>query len=114
MGRQLTLDAGIPPGVVNVVPGLGEVAEQALVTHPDVAMIAFTGSTEVGRQILHAAADRIARVELELGGKSPQIIFPTPTSTPPPQERHSDCSKTRARTAALEAACSSTPMCTKR
>jgi acyl-CoA reductase-like NAD-dependent aldehyde dehydrogenase len=72
---QLALEAGIPPGVVNVLPGSGEVAGAHLVRHPEIAMIAFTGSTEVGKEILHVAADRIARVELELGGKSPQIIF---------------------------------------
>lgn len=73
---QLALEAGVPAGLLNVVPGLGPVAGEALIHHPDVAMIAFTGSTEVGRKIMHAAADRIAHVELELGGKSPQIIFP--------------------------------------
>ncbi len=73
---QLALEAGVPVGLLNVVPGVGPVAGEALIHHPDVAMIAFTGSTEVGRKIMHAAAERIARVELELGGKSPQIIFP--------------------------------------
>ncbi len=73
---QLALEAGVPAGLLNVVPGFGSVAGEALIHHPDVAMIAFTGSTEVGRKIMHAAADRIAHVELELGGKSPQIIFP--------------------------------------
>lgn len=72
----LIQEAGFPKGVVNVVPGLGDVAGQALIEHPQVNLIAFTGSTEVGRRIMHAAADRIARVELELGGKSPQLIFP--------------------------------------
>lgn len=73
---QLALEAGVPDGLLNVVPGIGSVAGEALIHHPDVAMIAFTGSTEVGRKIMHAAAERIARFELELGGKSPQIIFP--------------------------------------
>lgn len=73
---QLALDAGLPPGILNVIPGMGHVAGEALIHHPDVAMIAFTGSTEVGKKIMHAAAARIARFELELGGKSPQIIFP--------------------------------------
>lgn len=76
---QIALDAGLPPGLLNVVPGLGGQAGQALITHPGVAMIAFTGSTEVGRKIMHAAADRIAKVELELGGKSPHVIFPDAT-----------------------------------
>ncbi|HZO97016.1 MAG TPA: aldehyde dehydrogenase family protein [Gaiellaceae bacterium] len=73
---QVAVEAGVPAGILNVVPGLGEVAGQALIEHPDVAMIAFTGSTEVGRKIMHAAAERIAKVELELGGKSPHVIFP--------------------------------------
>lgn len=73
---QIALEAGLPAGLLNVVPGLGEVAGQALITNPHVAMVAFTGSTEVGRKIMHAAAERIARVELELGGKSPHVIFP--------------------------------------
>ncbi|HLZ24807.1 MAG TPA: aldehyde dehydrogenase family protein [Ktedonobacterales bacterium] len=73
---QLALEAGVPAGLFNVIPGFGSVAGEALIHHRDVAMIAFTGSTEVGRKIMHAAADRIAHVELELGGKSPQIIFP--------------------------------------
>lgn len=69
-------EAGIPPGVFNVVPGLGEIAGEALINHHDVRVIAFTGSTEVGKKIMRAASSRIARVELELGGKSPQIVFP--------------------------------------
>jgi len=73
---QVALEAGLPPGLLNVVPGLGEDAGRALIEHPDVAMIAFTGSTEVGRTIMHAAAERIAKVELELGGKSPHVVFP--------------------------------------
>jgi acyl-CoA reductase-like NAD-dependent aldehyde dehydrogenase len=67
--------AGIPEGVVNVVAGPGSVAGQRLVEHPDVAKIAFTGSTEVGRRIAAAAADRIKRVTLELGGKSANVIY---------------------------------------
>lgn len=73
---QVALEAGLPPGLLNVVPGFGREAGQALIDHPDVAMIAFTGSTEIGRTIMHAAAERIARVELELGGKSPHVVFP--------------------------------------
>ena len=69
-------EAGLPAGLLNVVPGLGEVAGQSLITDERVAMIAFTGSTEVGRKIMHAAAERIAKVELELGGKSPHLVFP--------------------------------------
>ncbi len=65
-----------PPGVFNVVTGLGEEAGAALANHPDVAKVSFTGSSEVGKLVAHSAADRIANVTLELGGKSPCIIFP--------------------------------------
>lgn len=68
-------EAGVPAGVVNVVPGLGEVAGAALVEHPDVDKISFTGSPEVGRHIQVAAAKTFKRVTLELGGKTPQIIM---------------------------------------
>jgi betaine-aldehyde dehydrogenase len=73
--EQIATEAGIPDGVVNVVVGAGSTAGQRLVEHPDVAKIAFTGSTEVGRQIAAAAAPTIKRVTLELGGKSPNIVF---------------------------------------
>ncbi len=72
---DVCLEAGIPAGVVNVVPGEGGVAGQALAGHPAVDKVAFTGSTEVGRAIMQAAAEHITRVSLELGGKSPCIIF---------------------------------------
>src|SRR5437764_7380394 len=67
--------AGVPEGVVNVVVGPGSVVGQRLVEHPDVAKIAFTGSTEVGRSIAAGAAQTIKRVTLELGGKSPNVVF---------------------------------------
>src|SRR5690606_30279566 len=67
--------AGLPPGVLNVVNGYGERAGAALVQHPDVDKIAFTGSTEVGRIIMREAAGTLKRVSLELGGKSPNIIL---------------------------------------
>jgi aldehyde dehydrogenase (NAD+) len=73
---ELALDAGLPAGVLNVVPGFGNVAGQALVDHPDVDKITFTGSPAVGRQILRGAAGNLKRVSLELGGKSANIIFP--------------------------------------
>ena len=73
--EQLVLEAGIAPGVVNVVVGKGTVAGARLVEHPDVAKIAFTGSTAVGRMIAATAAQTIKRVTLELGGKSANIIF---------------------------------------
>jgi acyl-CoA reductase-like NAD-dependent aldehyde dehydrogenase len=72
---SIALDAGIPEGVVNVVVGPGSVCGQRLVEHPDVAKIAFTGSTEVGRAIAAGAAATIKRVTLELGGKSPNLVF---------------------------------------
>jgi betaine-aldehyde dehydrogenase len=72
---ELVLEAGIPEGVVNVVVGKGSVVGQRLVDHPDVAKIGFTGSTEVGRQVMQGAAATIKRVTLELGGKSANVIF---------------------------------------
>jgi betaine-aldehyde dehydrogenase len=72
---ELAAEAGIPEGVVNVVVGPGRTCGERLVEHPDVAKIAFTGSTEVGRSIARAAAGTIKRVTLELGGKSANIIF---------------------------------------
>lgn len=68
--------AGLPSGVVNVVTGVGPTVGQALVAHPDVDKIAFTGSTATGMAVARAAADNLTRVSLELGGKSPQVIFP--------------------------------------
>src|SRR3990170_1057692 len=72
---EIALEAGIPEGVVNVVAGPGRVVGQRLVEHPDVAKIAFTGSTEVGRSIAAGAAQTIKRVTLELGGKSAHVVF---------------------------------------
>ena len=72
---ELALEAGIPEGVVNVVAGPGRVAGQRLLEHPEVAKIAFTGSTEVGRAVMRAAAGTIKRVTLELGGKSANVVF---------------------------------------
>jgi acyl-CoA reductase-like NAD-dependent aldehyde dehydrogenase len=71
----LALDAGLPEGVLNVVAGPGSVCGRRLVEHPDVAKIAFTGSTEVGRGIAAGAAQTIKRVTLELGGKSANVVF---------------------------------------
>ncbi|HET9101885.1 MAG TPA: aldehyde dehydrogenase family protein [Solirubrobacteraceae bacterium] len=73
--EQLALEAGLPEGVVNVVVGPGSTCGARLVAHPDVAKIAFTGSTEVGRSIAAGAAQTIKRVTLELGGKSPNLVF---------------------------------------
>ncbi|CAH8858554.1 unnamed protein product [Trichobilharzia szidati] len=72
---ELTKEAGFPPGVVNVICGYGETTGEALTHHPDVRAISFTGSTEVGQLIMKAAATNIKHVKLELGGKSPLIIF---------------------------------------
>jgi len=72
---ELIQEAGIPDGVVNIIPGYGETAGAALAAHPDVDKIAFTGSTEVGKLILHAAAGNLKKVSLELGGKSPNVVF---------------------------------------
>jgi aldehyde dehydrogenase (NAD+) len=73
---ELALEAGIPAGVLNVVPGFGNTAGQAIVDHPDIDKVTFTGSPGVGRRILQGAAGNLKRVTLELGGKSANIIFP--------------------------------------
>ena len=73
---RLSQEAGVPDGVVNVVPGYGPTAGEALVKHPDVDKIAFTGSTEIGKHVMRLAADTLKHVTLELGGKSPNIVFP--------------------------------------
>jgi len=72
---ELALEAGIPPGVFNVVPGEGVPAGEALVRHPLVRKISFTGSTEIGRHVMRLAADDLKRVTLELGGKSANLVF---------------------------------------
>jgi phenylacetaldehyde dehydrogenase len=72
---ELLVEAGLPAGVVNIVTGLGEAAGAALAQHPGVDKVAFTGSTEVGKLIVKAAAHDLKRVTLELGGKSPNIVF---------------------------------------
>src|SRR5207247_2077106 len=72
---ELLLEAGVPAGVVNIVPGFGPTAGGALVRHPMVDKIAFTGSTEVGKEIHRETASTLKRVSLELGGKSPNIVF---------------------------------------
>src|SRR5438067_13774120 len=72
---ELALEAGIPAGVLNIVTGFGETAGAALAAHPDVDKVAFTGSTEVGKLVLQAAAGNLKKVSLELGGKSPNVVF---------------------------------------
>ena len=71
----LCQEAGFPDGVVNIVPGFGETAGRALVAHPDVDKISFTGSTPVGKEIMRVSADTLKKVSLELGGKSPNIVM---------------------------------------
>src|ERR671917_1636683 len=72
---RLFEEAGFPPGVFNVVTGFGPTTGSALVRHPGVDKVAFTGSTETGKQVMKDAADHLAKVTLELGGKSPNIVF---------------------------------------
>ncbi|MFI6123522.1 aldehyde dehydrogenase family protein [Streptomyces sp. NPDC051064] len=72
---RLALDAGLPEHLLQALPGAGDVAGNALVEHPGVAKIVFTGSTRVGKQIMARCADRVKRLTLELGGKSPNIVF---------------------------------------
>jgi len=72
---ELALEAGLPAGAFNCVPGGGKSAGMALVRHPDVDKIAFTGSTAVGKQVMREAADTVKKLSLELGGKSPNIVF---------------------------------------
>jgi len=73
---ELVCDAGVPDGVVNIVTGFGPTAGGAIAAHPDIDKVAFTGSTEVGKLILQASTGNLKRVSLELGGKSPNVIFP--------------------------------------
>lgn len=72
---ELMAEAGMPEGVVNIVPGLGQVAGQYIAEHPAIAKIAFTGSTATGRRIVQASAGNLKKVQLELGGKGPNIVF---------------------------------------
>jgi len=68
--------AGLPPGVVNILPGFGETAGEPIVVHPRIDKVAFTGSTEVGLKIMRmSCTNNLKRVTLELGGKSPNIVF---------------------------------------
>jgi len=73
---ELMVEVGVPAGVVNIVPGYGHTAGERLATHPDVSKIAFTGSTAVGRRIVEYSASNLKRVQLELGGKGANIVFP--------------------------------------
>jgi acyl-CoA reductase-like NAD-dependent aldehyde dehydrogenase len=73
---ELIMEADLPEGVVQIITGYGETAGAAIATHPDIDKVAFTGSTEVGKLILKASTGNLKRVSLELGGKSPNVIFP--------------------------------------
>src|SRR5699024_11938133 len=68
-------EAGFPDGVVNIVPGSGKYAGEGIVTHPQVDKVSFTGSTDVGKNVMKQAADQVKGVTLELGGRSPTIIL---------------------------------------
>src|SRR5207237_1434035 len=72
---ELALEAGLPEGVLTVIPGQGSVVGARFVTHPAVRKVCFTGSTEVGKQIMAGCAEQVKRVTLELGGKSANIVF---------------------------------------
>lgn len=72
---ELMAEAGMPEGVVNMVPGLGQVAGQYIAEHPAISKVAFTGSTATGRRIVQASAGNLKKVQLELGGKGPNIVF---------------------------------------
>lgn len=72
---NLLVEAGLPKGVVNVIPGIGRVSGQALASHMDVDKIAFTGSTATGRTVMKAASANLKNITLECGGKSPSIVF---------------------------------------
>ncbi len=72
---ELMAEAGLPDGVVNIVPGLGSVAGQSIAEHPAIAKVAFTGSTATGRRVVQASAGNLKKVQLELGGKGPNIVF---------------------------------------
>ncbi len=72
---ELCQEAGVPPGVVDVVTGYGETAGAVLAAHPDVGKVAFTGSHLTGQRIIQASAGNLKRLSLELGGKSPDVVF---------------------------------------
>ena len=104
---ELVMEAGMPPGVVNVVPGYGETAGAALASHPDVDKVAFTGSHVTGQSIIRASAGNLKRVSLELGGKSPDIVFADADLERRCRARRWRCSPIPARSAAPARGCSS-------
>lgn len=72
---KLVQEAGIPPGVINIISGYGDIAGQALTSHTGIDKIAFTGSTETGKKVMTSASTNLKSVTLECGGKSPSIVF---------------------------------------
>ena len=104
---ELILEAGFPEGVVNLLPGFGPTAGAAIARHMDVDKVAFTGSTEVGHLIMEAAAkSNLKRVTLELGGKSPNIVFADTDLDEAVEGATSDCSLIKASAVALDQECS--------
>jgi NAD(P)-dependent dehydrogenase (short-subunit alcohol dehydrogenase family) len=97
---ELALEAGIPDGVLTVIPGKGSVVGERFVTHPLVRKVCFTGSTEVGKQIMAGCADQVKRVTLELGGKSANIVFADADVATAAPGRRTPSSTMRVRTAA--------------
>ncbi|GAP61058.1 aldehyde dehydrogenase 5, mitochondrial, partial [Arthrobacter sp. Hiyo1] len=79
---ELAREAGLPDGVLTIIPGKGSVVGARFVTHPAVRKVVFTGSTGVGKQIMAGCADQVKRVTLELGGKSANIVFADATLRP--------------------------------
>jgi acyl-CoA reductase-like NAD-dependent aldehyde dehydrogenase len=108
---SLALESGLPEGVSNVVAGAGLTCGARLVEHPDVAKIAFTGSTAVGRGIARTAADTLKRVTLELAASRPTSCSPTRILRPPRRRRPGPCSATPGRTAVRAHGSSCCPRC---
>ena len=104
---ELIAEAGVPDGVVNVVPGFGETAGAALAAHHDVDKVAFTGSTEVGKLIANAATGNLKKVSLELGGKSPNIVFDDADSSARSRARPARSSSTTGSAASPGRGCTS-------
>jgi acyl-CoA reductase-like NAD-dependent aldehyde dehydrogenase len=111
---ELALEAGLPPGVLNVVPGFGPTAGAALVAHPGVAGIAFTGETTTGQLIMQNAAKTLKKVSLELGGKSPNIVFDDADLEAAGRGAMTRSSTTRVRSAPPARVFSSRKKCTSR
>ena len=105
---EIAIEVGLPPGVLNIVTGPGSSVGQAIVEHPGIDKIAFTGDTSTGKSIMRSAADTLKKITLELGGKSPISSLPTPISTPRCAARRPASSTARARSAPPGRGCSST------